>query len=133
MKIFFDENFSPKIAKALNELQLPHDGIEVLSIAEEFRGVADELWISEIAKRHGVVISQDFNIYKTIHQKELLVKNKIGFIFFCQPRKNQYKYWDWIKLIINNWEEIKIIAKSESKPFVHQKKSTCNKIKKLPI
>ena len=68
MRIYFDENFSPYLARAFRELEKgrPGDGIEVIHMTEEFeRGTPDEEWLPAIAMKHGCVLTQDLNIQRT--------------------------------------------------------------------
>ena len=58
MKYFFDENFSPKLALAINELD---DKNEIFSSVDFFeRGLPDELLIPRIGEQKGILITQDF-------------------------------------------------------------------------
>ena len=51
MKIYFDENFPPQLAKALQILH-SGEGIEVFNISDIYgRGAEDEIWIVDIAKK----------------------------------------------------------------------------------
>ena len=59
MKYYFDENFPPQIAKALQILQSPkmEENVEVLNISDVFgKGASDEEWIPEIALQEGTVV-----------------------------------------------------------------------------
>src|SRR5690625_5941979 len=74
MRIYFDENFSPALISGLKRIQdgRRSEGIDVCSVKEEFgQGCRDEEWIPEIAKRHGVIITQDLNINRTRAQWQL--------------------------------------------------------------
>ena len=54
MKIYFDENFPPQLAKALQILHSGKggEGIEVFNISDIYgRGAEDEIWIVDIAKK----------------------------------------------------------------------------------
>ena len=56
MKIYFDENFPPQLAKALHILHSGKggEGIEVFNISDIYgRGAEDEIWIVDIAKKRG--------------------------------------------------------------------------------
>ncbi|MEE9194067.1 MAG: hypothetical protein V3U21_05975 [Thermodesulfobacteriota bacterium] len=123
MKIFFDENFSPKLSSGLQKLQdgIYDEDIEVLSIKEKFfRGIPDEEWIPKIAQMHGTVITQDLNIHRTKLQYSLCKKNKIGIIFFKPPRESKINYWEWVVWVIKRWSNVKDCINSSSRPFAYR-------------
>lgn len=65
MRIYFDENFSHRIASGMREFQSGRrsEGIEVIWCPDEFgRGATDEDWIPRVASKKGVIITQDLNI-----------------------------------------------------------------------
>lgn len=119
MKIYFDENFSPHFIRGLALIQKgrPSEGIEIKSIKDEFEaGTPDETWIPKVAQQHGIVVTQDLNLYRLRHQWEQCQHYKLG-IFFLKPQKKGWKYWDIIKVLINNWTQIQDKAKGERRPF----------------
>lgn len=120
MKIFFDENFSPYLTEGFACFQNGRkpENIEVLHIASVFgRGAPDEEWIAGIAKKHAVVITQDYNIHRTRQLSNLCKAYKIGIFFFRPPKKSSYSYWVWIKKVMDSWKEIKELAKNTPRPF----------------
>lgn len=125
-KVYIDENMPPQLAKGLNELQKPQnskDGIEieVLSIKDVFgTGALDEDWIPKLGEEKGIVITQDFNIQNTKHQRELYQKAGVGIFFFRTPSKTGFLYWDFVKKMIGEWEAIKKIIKKEKVPFAYR-------------
>jgi len=113
MNFFIDENISHRIATALDTLDKDNN---VYSIPIYFKaGTADEIWIKEISKLDGIVITQDININRTKKQWDLFTKNNLGGFFIKTPQKTEY--WDLIKIIINNWEEIIMKSKKTKRPF----------------
>lgn len=129
VKIYIDENMPPQLAKGLNELQRPQnskDGIEieVLSIKEVFgQGARDEDWIPQLGKEQSIVITQDFNIQQTKHQRELYLESGVGIFFFRAPSKGGFRYWDFVKKVINEWENIKKIIRNNDVPFAYRASS----------
>lgn len=89
MKFYFDENITPQIARALAILQEPRpENVEVFTIKDAFRqGTPDEEWIPKAAADDGIVITQDFNIQRTQHQRELYRQYGLGVIFLKPPKK----------------------------------------------
>lgn len=119
MRIYFDENFSPHLIKALATLQdgRPREDVQVFSIQEQFcKGCDDEVWIPAVAQQHGVAITQDTNINRTKAQWALCQANKIG-IFFLEPPKAGWDYWIIVELIIKWWPQIKDTSKTARRLF----------------
>lgn len=124
--IYIDENMPSQLAHGLNILQQPQnikDGMEikVLSIKDVFgQGAADEVWIPEIGKQSGIVITQDFNIQQTKHQRELYLESGIGIFFLKTPSKGGFQYWDFVKRLVKDWEFIKKTIRKEPVPFAYR-------------
>lgn len=117
MKYYFDETFPPTIAPAIDILE-KQTGIEVLNIIDEFgRGAKDEEWIPQIGKYESIIITQDYNINRMRQLRELYIKHKLGIFIFQAPSKSGYRYWKWVKVIINTWEELKNTTQKSNKPF----------------
>jgi len=133
MKFYFDENITPQIARALAILQEPRpEKIEVFTIKDVFgKGTADEEWIPIVAAEDGIVITQDFNIQRTRHQRELYRKHGLGVVFFKPPSKTGFDYWTMINKVIEAWPKIKKVAKRERKPFAYVIKARSKKLEKL--
>ncbi len=118
MTFFIDENLPYKIAEALNILDKDNN---VFSIPKYFyQGIKDEQWIVEISTLNAFVITQDTNIQKTKNQWKLFTENFIGGFFIKSSSKTGLKYWEQVKIIINNWEEIKEKAEQTKTPFAYR-------------
>jgi hypothetical protein len=119
MRFYFDENIAPRIARALAILT-EVDQIEVYSNVDEFkRGVPDEEWIPAVGKNDGIVITQDLNIHRTRHQRELYKKHGVGVVFFKPPKKFGYPYWEMITQILTSWPEILKTVEKAARPFAY--------------
>ncbi|MET4080735.1 hypothetical protein ABIB40_000679 [Pedobacter sp. UYP30] len=122
-KIFIDENLPKQLAIGLNELQRPQnirDGfeLEVLSVSDVYGiGAKDEDWIPKVGAINGIVITQDFRIQTQKHQRELYLKNDVGIFFLNPPSKLGYQYWEMVKKLISEWENIKKIVNKNKPPF----------------
>ncbi len=119
MRYYFDENFPPQIAKALQIAQGPlNEKIEIFNVSDIYgRGAADETWIPDIAKNKGIVITQDLNIHRQRQQRELYEKHKMGIIFLKPPSKTGLKYWEMVEKMFAVWAVIKSNTKNAKKPF----------------
>ena len=122
-KIYIDENMPSQLAHGLHTLQQPQnnkDGfeIEVLSIKDVFgQGALDEDWIPKVGAENGIVITQDFRIQSQKHQRELYIENGVGILFLNPPSKSGFSYWDMVKKLINEWDDIKKIVRKNKTPF----------------
>jgi hypothetical protein len=117
MKVIFDENMSKYLATGLGELQKGVDGrIEVVHSIHVFgKGAKDDEWIPEAARMHAIVITQDINISRTSSLWQLCTDYKLG-IFFVKPPRS-FRYWDIVKLIIKQWDEMKRKAAVSQRPY----------------
>lgn len=122
LKIYIDENMAPQLANAIDLIQShlnldEKKQIKVLSIKEVFgEGVQDEDWIPKIGKEGGVVITYDRRIQQSRHQRELYVRYGVGIIFFKSPKEG-LSFWGMFKKLVDQWEEIKTIARNNKPPF----------------
>jgi len=122
MLILIDENLPPQLAEGLNILQQPMNfklGIqcEVHSVRSLYgEGCKDEQWIPDAGKKGAVVITRDYRIQTTRHQRDLYNKYGLGLIFFNVGKGSGITYWQTVTAIISRWEAILKFAK-EPKPF----------------
>jgi hypothetical protein len=141
MIIYVDENLAPVLAKGFDILQKPlnadpnfklKEPIEVRSIAMEFGvGIKDEDWIPKVAKDKDCVITQDYNINRIKHQRELCEAQGLGMFYFRPPSKNGFSYWDMVKMIVKIWPEIIKKASKEARPFSFKLTANSNKLEKM--
>jgi hypothetical protein len=135
IKIYFDENISPYLAKGLQLLHHPlqsKEPIEILSLQEVFgKGIKDEDWIPKLGAEHAVIVTQDMRIHKSRSQRELFFEHGVGVIFFHPPSTSGFLYWDMVKLVITRWDEIKKIALKRPPPFAYRYTSRSNKAEEM--
>lgn len=123
-KIYIDENFSHFLAAGFDVFQQHLNSNEkmqfqVLSIKHEFgRGAKDEIWIPEVGKIGGIVITQDLRIQTTRHQNELYKKHGLG-VFFFKPPSTGYSFWEMVEQLVKRWPEIKKKA-ANKRPFAYR-------------
>lgn len=126
MIIYIDENMSPFLAKGFNILQEPlnfklQERIEVRSLKDEFgQGAKDEDWIPKAGLKKACIITQDYNIKRIRHQRELCERYGLGMFYFRPPSKGGFSYWDMVKLMVKNWEEIGQLAVKTKRPFAYK-------------
>ncbi len=121
INIYLDENLSEYVADALNFLNKGYfKDVQVYSTKIKLgKGKPDEFIIPTIGKLDGVMITKDFNIYRTRLQYQLCEQYKIG-IFFLKMPKGSDKHWEIVKLLVNTWEEILDKINKEGKPFGYE-------------
>lgn len=123
MKVYLDENMPDQIALALNTIQKvlnkkENTEIEVTSIIAEFGpGAKDEVWLPEVSG--GIVITQDFNIQRTRHQKSLYLEHGVGMLFIKVPGKKGLDFWSFFKLLVKSWDDIRKVAAQQRPPFAY--------------
>jgi hypothetical protein len=119
MKIYIDENTSPRVAKALHELERggKSDSIaDVSSIQDAFgKSIKDTDLIPKIANEKGIWITRDAKIMRKRTELEAIRGSEIG-VFVIYPGKKA-RHWDMVLLIINSWTKIKDISNTIPKPF----------------
>lgn len=126
MIVYIDENFPPQLAKGLNILQEPLNQkesrkIEIISIGDAFgQGAKDEDWIPKAGKKGGIIITRDYKIQTTRHQRDLYQKHGLGIFFFRPPSKSGYSYWQMVEQVIRRWDRIKQLAKKTKLPFAYK-------------
>ena len=109
MKVIFDENLSPAIARALNALFVGEH--EVVHIRDKFGpGVKDGDWIPELsAQGRWVVISGDSRITKR-KAEQAAFRNSRLIGFFFAPALNAAKATRQTQRLLALWDDIEKIA-----------------------
>jgi hypothetical protein len=110
MKFFFDNNLSPRLSRALNELEGQH-GHDVIHLKEKFdQKTADEEWITKLGSEGGwVVVTSDYRITKNPH--EVLAWQESGLtVFFLRRAWTRVDFWQQAWQIVKRWPDITKIA-----------------------
>lgn len=139
MIIYIDENLPSVLAEAFHKLQEPlnfqlklREPIEVKSIKKAFgEGTLDEDWIPKVNKNKDCVITQDYNINRIRHQRELCEAQGLGMIYFKPPSKNGFSYWDMVEMLTKHWPEIVKMASRKKRPFSYKVTARSSKLEAL--
>ena len=129
MIIFVDENLPPHLARGFDILQKPENikltgDISVKSIVDEFgRGYLDEEWIPLAGEKESCILTQDYNLRRIRHQKELCDKHQLGMFYLRPPSKKGFTYWEIIGILHKYWPDICKIAISQKRPFAYEIRS----------
>lgn len=124
MIIVFDENFSKKLAEGLNLLEKSNPGwainAEVLS-AEAFMGYkgAEDSVVYEKIGKEGLFITKDKDFKHIKMYGKSLEKAKAKVLFF-KSSKRLITHWDYVKIVIVYWIEIKELLTRTSPPYVYE-------------
>lgn len=103
---------SPYLARGFDILQKPEnlklkEPVEVKSIRDAFgQGALDEEWIPLAGQAGSCVITQDFNIQRIRHQRELCESYGLGLFYFRPPSRNGFRYWDMLTLMVKHWPDM---------------------------
>ncbi len=128
MLVYFDENTSLYIAKAINALEENKGEITVLHTKAEFgEGEIDEEIVRLVHERKGVLFSQDDDFIKAKQVTEAMRKYPIGFFYFKQPKKTTY--WDLVSVYMKCWLEARTKILTLNTPYYFEIMSS-GKIKK---
>lgn len=105
MKFLVDNNLSPALAKALNELSAaePH---EIVHLREHFpHDTADHVWIGELGKQGGwSIVSQD-RLFKGSLEKEALRRAGLT-AFILQRAWTRLRHWEKSWRLVRWWPSI---------------------------
>jgi len=119
MKVFFDENMSPHIARAMNHLCFWED-IEVL-ITKEISEIGtfgkpqtDEEIAKYVAEQRGFIITRDGDFKQQRLIAGLVKKHGYEIGVFLVP---DLVHWDQVKLIANRWGDMMTAMRTIDKPF----------------
>lgn len=129
MRIYVDKNMSPYLAKGFHIIQQPEniklrEPVEVKSIKDEFGGGAiDEDRIPLAGSQGACIITQDYNIQRIKHQRELCEQYKLGMFYFRPPSKNGFLYWDMLKMMVKHWPDITKIVQKKKPLFAYKANS----------
>jgi hypothetical protein len=122
MIIYTDENISPHLGRALNHIQKGlNPNIQVIVLKDEFgQGLKDHEWIPLLKGQNAYVITQDVNIHRRKHERELYERYEIGVFFLkANSKKHGLSYWEQVQAIVKNWESINQIISKKKPPFAY--------------
>lgn len=112
MRFFFDNNLSPRLARAIHELSLD-DGVDVVHLRSKFpRDVPDEIWLRTLSEEgNWVVVSADTRIHRNPTQRMAWVEAGLT-TFFLEPGWHDLRFWDIAWKLTQRWPQIMDVAKS---------------------
>ena len=109
MNFLFDNNLSPRLARALNELEGEH-GNEVVHLRDRFDANAtDEEWMEGLSGESWCIVTADFRISKTPHEVEAW-KESGHIVFFLKGSWLKIEFWNQAATFIKRWPQIRQLA-----------------------
>jgi predicted nuclease of predicted toxin-antitoxin system len=125
MIILCDENFPVKIAEGLSIIESANrDTVLQCTITHPSilnkTGTSDEEWIKYAGENDAIILTFDGDFKDVKTKGTLYSQNKIGAFFFRYDKKGGSRYWQTVRLLVNNLEEIKKIIVEKERPFVYR-------------
>lgn len=114
MNFFFDNNISPKLARAIDALE-GDGGNSVTHLRERFAvNASDEDWISSLGQESGwVVVTSDYRITKNPHEIRAWQESGLT-VFFLRKSWLHITLWEQAWQLIKRWPQIVDTAGRES-------------------
>ena len=134
MKILFDNNLPPSLARGLAGLSTYESDVEcVVPLRDKFRANAkDEEWLPVLASEGGWVVVSIDRFNKSAAERELIRRH--GLIVFVLDPQWSKPYWDQAAQLVKWWPKILKMARLSSKsamrvPWQFTNKSTFEQIR----
>ena len=107
MRFFLDNNISPRISKAINELE-NRDENRVVHLKEKFSAdTTDEVWMRSLGQEGDwIVVTCDTSITKNPHEAKAWLQSGL-IVFFLKSAWLNLKYWDFAWQLIKRWPLMK--------------------------
>jgi hypothetical protein len=83
-------------------------------------GTSDEDWIKYAGENDAIILTFDGDFKDVKTKGALYSQHKIGVFFFKYDKKGGSRYWQTVRLLVNNLEEIKKIIFKKERPFVYR-------------
>lgn len=121
MKIYFDENLSPYLARGLHHLSQAHlRGTDIISAFDDpGKGTKDEDLLKYLASKKAILITKDINIHRDRMVAQECKKLGLG-MFFLKLPQHEGKYWDIVRAVIKHWEAIVEIINTKKAPYAYE-------------
>lgn len=116
-RFLFDENLSPRIARALNELS-PYDVVSVVDHPELGRGSDDvEEIIRVCADDRWDLVLNDWQIRRKAHQRAAVLDSDIGAFWVYLGKDKEPTFWRQARMFTERWPHVQRYALDNDPPF----------------
>ncbi len=125
MKLFVDEDTGAGLGRALREVDVDANHIGLRSLPP---GTADERWMRVASQQGRMVLSRNVSILVTDAQIELLISERLGFLFLPPWLKSR----ELLLLVLRNWAKLEALYEHQHRPFGFYL-STNGRLTQLPL
>lgn len=106
MKVLFDHNMPPSIARGLNEI-LKTTGHSAIPLKDKFdKGIDDIVYFDQLGReRNWIVISKDLKNARRKPEREAILRNNL-LAFYLSPSLQKKKINEQAAAILWHWDKI---------------------------
>lgn len=116
-RFLFDENLSPRIARALNELS-PYDVASVVDHPELGRESDDVKEIIRVCNHEGWdLVLNDWQIRQKEHQRAALLESDLGAFWVYLGKNEEPRFWRQARMFVDRWPRVERYALDHDPPF----------------
>jgi predicted nuclease of predicted toxin-antitoxin system len=126
MLFIFDENFPPEFVRGFSIIEKADKRRKVqadIVTSSDFTGktgFSDESLIEMANGKNAVIVTHDSDFKRIKHYKPLLIKHKVGYIYFSVKSEGDYHYWDIVTSFVNKWQDITSSVLKSKHPFAFE-------------
>ena len=121
MRCLFDNQMSPRLARAINEME-GKNAIAVKHLREKFEpSISDVEWMQRLAEEGDwFVVTKDNKIRERAYEMEIWEKSNLPIVFLPNDPWMKYKLWDTAWRLIKYWPALKekITDNKNNKSFI---------------
>jgi len=127
IKVYFDENMPPHVAKGFQIIQKPEalknksPLIEVKHFNDtDFKGASDKEWIAKLKNTNSFVITKDIKISSRHDEFKAYLDAGLGiFVLRGKTRKENISVWQTLIILSKHWEAMVKLMQEEKRPFMY--------------
>lgn len=110
MKCFFDNQMSPKLPRAISELE-GKNGITIVHLKDKFeQNIPDTEWMQNLAKEGDwFVITKDTKIRERAYEIEIWKQSNLPIVFLPSDPWMKYGIWETAWRLVKYWSNLKDI------------------------
>lgn len=108
MNVIFDNNLSPRLARAINELDAENTVVPLRALFKP--DVADVEWMLGLSQSgNWIALTGDYRISRNPH--EAAAWNESGLVFFfLRPSWQDLPFWEYVSKLTRRWPSIMALA-----------------------
>ena len=113
MNIVFDNNLSPRLARALNDLDSENTVMPLRAIFDQ--NVSDVDWMTGLSQSDNwIALTGDYRISRIPHEAAAWKESGLV-IFFLRPSWQDLQFWEYASKLIKRWPQIVTQAKTATR------------------